>query len=85
MLDHSHVTKKWDLLDRIHDNTEGWENNKGRKSGINYDFECIKTFMNPDDFRNVSTPYGLDSQVVEIFYKAFASYFGMPKDSFESF
>jgi hypothetical protein len=42
---------KWDLLDRIQENTEGWENNKGRKSGINYDYECIKAFMETDDFR----------------------------------
>ena len=76
---------KWDLLDRIQDNTEGWENDKGRESGITYDFKCIKTFMNSDEFRNVSTAYGLDSQVVVNFYKAFASYFHMPKDSFESF
>ena len=41
--------------------------------------------MNTDDFRNISTPYSLDSQVVANFYKAFVSYFGMPKDSFESF
>jgi len=53
---------KWDLLDRIQENTEGWENDKGRESGIKYDFECIKTFMNTDDFRNVCTAYGLDSQ-----------------------
>ena len=76
---------KWDLLDHIQENTEGWENDKGRKSGINYDFECIKTFMNTDEFRNISTAYGLDSQVVVNFYKAFASYFHMPKESFESF
>ena len=75
---------KWDLLERIQDNTEGWENDKGRKSGINYDFECIKTFMQTDEFRNISTTYGLDSKVVANFYKAFPSYFGMPKDSFES-
>ena len=59
---------KWDLLDRIQDNTEGWENDKGRESGI-----------------NISTAYGLESKVVANFYKAFASYFGMPKESFESF
>jgi hypothetical protein len=40
---------KWDLLDRIQENTEGWENIKGRKSGINYDYECIKYFMGTDD------------------------------------
>jgi hypothetical protein len=26
---------KWDLLDRIQENAEGWENDKGRKSGLN--------------------------------------------------
>src|SRR3954468_12135989 len=35
---------KWDLLDPIQENTEAWENDKGRKSGINYDYECIKSF-----------------------------------------
>ena len=45
---------KWDLLDRIQENTKGWENYKGRKSGINYDYECIKSFMGTDDFRNIS-------------------------------
>jgi hypothetical protein len=55
---------KWDLLDHIQENAEGWENNKGRKSGINYDYECIKAFMGTDDFHNVSTVYGLDSQIL---------------------
>jgi hypothetical protein len=41
---------KWHLLDRIQENTKGWENDKGRKSGINYDYECIKAFMGTDDF-----------------------------------
>jgi hypothetical protein len=59
---------KWDLLDHIQENTEGWENDKGRKSGINYDYECIKSFMGTDDFRNVSAIYGLDSQILEGFH-----------------
>ena len=41
--------------------------------------------MNTDDFRNISTTYGLDSQVVVNFYKAFASNFGLPNGSFKSF
>ena len=31
------VEARWDLLDRIEDNAEGWENDKGKESGINYD------------------------------------------------
>jgi hypothetical protein len=70
---------KWDLLDRIHENTEGWENDKGRKSGINNDYECIKSFMGTDDFHNISVVYGLDSQILANCFKAFASYLDIPK------
>ncbi|KAK1606646.1 hypothetical protein QYE76_030319 [Lolium multiflorum] len=76
---------KWDLLDRIQENTEGWENDKGRESGINYDYECIETFMDTDKFRNMSATYGLDSQVVANFYKAFASHFELPRKNFNKY
>jgi hypothetical protein len=70
---------KWNLLDHIQKNAEGWENDKGRRSGINYDYECIKTFMGTDDFHNVSTAYGIDSQILANCFKAFASYLDVPK------
>jgi hypothetical protein len=70
---------KWDLLDRIQENTEGWENDKGRKSGINYDYECIKSFMGTDNFHNISVVYGIDSQILANCFKAFASYLDVPK------
>jgi hypothetical protein len=70
---------KWDLLDRIQENTERWENDKGRKSGINYDYECIKSFMGTDEFHNISAIYGLDSQILANCFKAFASYLDVPK------
>src|SRR4051812_33375387 len=47
---------------------------KGRKSGINYDYECTKYFMGTYDFHNISTECGLDSQVLANFFMAFASY-----------
>src|SRR3954466_14583667 len=62
---HMKEQAKWDLLDRIQENIEALENDKGRKSGINYDYECIKSFMGTDDFHNISTAYGLDSQSIE--------------------
>jgi hypothetical protein len=62
---------KWDLLDHIEENTEGWENDKGRKLGINYDYECIKFFMGTGDFHNISDVYGLDSQILANCFKAF--------------
>ncbi|KAK1609849.1 hypothetical protein QYE76_033522 [Lolium multiflorum] len=76
---------KWDLLDRIQENTEGWENDKGRVSGINYNYECIETFMDTDEYRNISATYGLDSQVVANIYKAFASHFELPRKNFDKY
>ena len=76
---------KWDLLDRIQENTEGWENDKGRKLGINYDYECIKTFMSSDEFHNVSTVYGIDPQAVANLYKAFSSYIDIPKEEWNKY
>src|SRR3954464_150576 len=70
---------KWDLLYRIQDNTEAWENDKGRKSGINYDYECIKSFMGTDNFRDISNKFGLDSQSIANYFKAFAYYIEIPK------
>ena len=76
---------KWDLLDRIQENTEGWENDKGRKSGINYDYECIESFMASDNFHDVSAVYGLDSQILANCFKAFASYLDIPKKEWNKY
>ncbi|KAK1609566.1 hypothetical protein QYE76_033239 [Lolium multiflorum] len=76
---------KRDLLDRIQENTEGWENDKDRESGIIYDYKCIEAFMDTDKFRNMSATYGLDSQVVANLYKAFASYYELPKKNFDKY
>src|SRR3954463_6971711 len=70
---------KWGLLNRIQENTEPWENDKGRKSSINYDYECIKSFMGTDSFRDISNEFGLDSQSIANYFKAFASYIEIPK------
>ncbi|KAK1694726.1 hypothetical protein QYE76_011423 [Lolium multiflorum] len=76
---------KRDLLDRIQENTEGWENDKDRESGIIYDYKCIEVFMDTDKFRNMSATYGLDSQVVANLYKAFASHYELPKKNFDKY
>ncbi|KAK1682427.1 hypothetical protein QYE76_043275 [Lolium multiflorum] len=76
---------KRDLLDRIQENTEGWENDKDRESGINYDYKCIEAFMDTDKFRNMSATYGLDSQVVANLYKAFASHFELSRKNFDKY
>ncbi|KAK1696352.1 hypothetical protein QYE76_013049 [Lolium multiflorum] len=76
---------KRDLLNRIQENTEGWENDKDRESGINYDYKCIEAFMDTDKFRNMSATYGLDSQVAANLYKAFASHYELPKNNFDKY
>jgi hypothetical protein len=76
---------KWDLLDYIQENTKGWENDKGRKSSINYDYECIKALMGTDDFLDVSAVYGLDSQILANCFKAFASYLDVLKKDWNKY
>jgi hypothetical protein len=39
--------------------------------------------MGTDDFHNVSTVYGLDSQILAKCFKAFASYLDVPKKYLE--
>ena len=50
---------KWDLLERIKCNSEDWELNEGKESGIKLNYECVKSFMNTDAFQKFSTKYGL--------------------------
>jgi hypothetical protein len=82
---HMKEEAKWDLLNHIQENAEGWENDKGRKLGINYDYKCIKAFMGTDDFYNVSTAYGIDSQILANCFKVFASYLDVPKKDWNKY
>ena len=40
-------------------NSEDWELDEGKESGINLKFHCVKSFMDTDAFREFSTKYGL--------------------------
>src|SRR3954467_12959902 len=60
-------------------------NDKGRNSGINYDYECIKSFMGTDGFHDISNEFGLDSQVLAKCFKAFASYIEIPKKEWDKY
>ena len=70
---------KWNLLDRIQENTEGWENDKGKESGINYEYDCIKSFAETANFQELSAKYGLDPQLIVDYCRAFASHINVPK------
>jgi hypothetical protein len=71
---------KWDLLEIIKRNSEDWELNEGKESGINLKFECVKSFMDTDAFRDFSAKYGLDSEIVASFCESFATHVDLPKE-----
>ena len=45
---------RWDLLERIKCNSEYWELDEGKESGIKLKYDCVKTFMNTDAFQNLA-------------------------------
>ena len=71
---------KWDLLERIKRNSEDWELDEGKESGIIPKFDCVKSFMNTDAFQKFSTKYGLDSEIVASFCESFATHVYIPKE-----
>ena len=71
---------KWYLLERIQHNAENWEIDKGEESVINYEYDCIKSFVETDIFNKLSAKFGLDSHIVVDIYKSFASHINIPKE-----
>ena len=71
---------KWDLLERIKCNFEDWELDEGKESGINLRLDCVKSFMDTDAFREFSTKYGLDSEIVASLCESFATHVDLPKE-----
>ena len=71
---------KWNLLERIKRNSEDWDLDEGKESGMTPKFDCVKSFMDTDAFREFSTKYGLDSEIVASFYESFATHVDLPKE-----
>ena len=71
---------KWDLLERIKCNSEDWDLNNGKESGLTPSFDCVKSFMDTDIFRKFSTKYGLDSEIVASLCELFATHVDLPKE-----
>ena len=69
-----------DLLERIKRNSEDWELDEGKESGIKLKYACVKSFMNADDFQKFSTKYGLDSKIVASFCESFATHVDLPQE-----
>ena len=76
---------KWDLLERIKRNSEDWEFDEGKVSGITPKFDCVKSFMDTDAFREFITKYGVDSEIVASFCELFASHVDLPKEKWFKF
>ena len=36
------IDHKWNLLERIKRNSEDWELEEGKESGMNFTFDCVK-------------------------------------------
>ena len=71
---------QWDLLERIKRNSEDWELDEGKESGIKLKYDCVKPFMDTDAFQKFSTKYGLDSEIVASFCESFATHVELPKE-----
>ena len=71
---------KWDLLKRIKRNSEDWELDECKESGINLKFDCVKSFTDTDAFHDFSTKYGLDFEIVASFCESFATHVDLPKE-----
>jgi hypothetical protein len=73
------VEAKWDLLEAIQSNTKDWDSDKGKGSGINYEYDCIKSFAETADFQELSAKYGLDPPIIVDYYRAFLLILMFPK------
>ena len=65
------------------DLTQHWrlgDQQKGKESGINYEYDCIKSFVETDSFSKLSAKFGLDSQIVVDYCKSFAYHINVPKE-----
>ena len=65
---------KWNLLERIKRNSEDWELDEGKESGLNFKFDCVKSFVETDTFCGFSAKYGLDSEIVASLCESFAAH-----------
>ena len=71
---------RWDLLEIIKRNSEDWELDEGKESGIKLKQDCVKSFIDADAFRKISTKYGLDSEIIASFCAYFATHVDLPKE-----
>ncbi|KAI5001123.1 hypothetical protein ZWY2020_011082 [Hordeum vulgare] len=74
------IGHKWNLLERIKRNSEDWELEEGKESGMNFQFDCVKYFVETNTSRDFSAKYGLDSEIVASLCESFATHIDLPKE-----
>ena len=79
------IDDKWDVIEIIQRNTKYWDMDKGKQLGINYEYDCTKTFVETRNFNKLSAKYGLDSQVIVELCKTFASHVSIPKVKWDKY
>jgi len=43
---------KWELLERIKRNYKDWEFDEGKELGMNFKFDCVKSFVKTNTYRS---------------------------------
>ena len=76
---------KLDLLEIIKHNSEDWKVKKGNESGINLEFDCVKSFMETYTFHTFRAKYGLDYEIVATFHESFVAHVELPKEKWFKF
>ncbi|KIO99656.1 hypothetical protein QP38_0005 [Levilactobacillus brevis] len=74
------IDHKWNLLERIKRNSEDWELEEGKETGMNFKFDCVKSFVETNTSRDFSAKYGLDSEIVASLCESFAAHVDLPKE-----
>ena len=69
------------LLEKIKHNSEDWELDRGKTSGIKFNFDCAKSLMETSPFYEFSNKYGLDPEIVATFCGTFATYVDLPNEN----
>src|SRR4051812_26226714 len=68
------MEEKWDLIERIQNNTEDWEIDKGIEPAINYEHDYIESYVKTDYLNTFCSKIGIHSQLMVDFCKDFASH-----------
>jgi hypothetical protein len=82
---HKSIEEAWGLLDKISENTNNWDLDKGNKSCLEYEYTCVENFHTSPLFVELSNKFGLDSLVLIEIAKAFASHVSLPKEGFTEY